>query len=41
VQVRRLAALEVEAAVIRILVEALTSPARLLERFGTGGMLAD
>jgi hypothetical protein len=41
VQVRRLAAQEVEGAVIRILVEALTSPARLLERFGTGGMPAD
>jgi hypothetical protein len=27
--------------VIRILVEALTSPARLLEWFGTGGMPAD
>jgi len=37
----RLAAQEVEGAVIRILVEALTSPARLLERFGTSGMPAD
>jgi hypothetical protein len=40
-QVRRLAAQEVEGAVIRILVEALSSPARLLERFGTGDMPAD
>jgi len=37
----RLAAQEVEGAVIRILVEALTSPAGLLERFGTSGMPAD
>jgi hypothetical protein len=41
VQVRRLAAHEVEGAVIRILVEALTSPERLLEWFGTGSMPAD
>jgi hypothetical protein len=41
VQVRRLAAQEIEGAVIRILVEVLTSPARLLEMFGTGGMPAD
>ena len=34
-QVRCLAAQEVEGAVIRILVGALSSPARLLERFGT------
>jgi len=40
-QVWRLAAQEVEGAVIRILVEALTNPARLLERFGTRGMPAD
>jgi hypothetical protein len=40
-QVWRLAAQEVEGAVIRILVEALSSPARLLERFGTGDMPAD
>jgi hypothetical protein len=40
-QVRRLAAQEVEGAVIRIQVEALSSPARLLERFGTGDMPAD
>ena len=40
-QVWRLAAQEVEGAVIRILIEALTSPERLLERFGTGGMTAD
>jgi site-specific DNA recombinase len=37
----RLPAQEVEGAVIRILVEALTNPARLLERFATGGMPAD
>jgi hypothetical protein len=36
-----LAAQEVEGAVIRILVEALTNPARLLERVGSGGMPAD
>jgi DNA invertase Pin-like site-specific DNA recombinase len=40
-QVWRLAAHEVEGAVIRILVEALTNPARLLERFGTRGMPPD
>jgi site-specific DNA recombinase len=40
-QVWRLAAQEVEGAAIRILVEALTSPARLLEGFGTSGMSAD
>jgi len=40
-QVRRLAAQEVEGAVIRILVEALSSPRKLLERFGTGDMPAD
>jgi len=40
-QVRRLAAQKVEGAVIRILVEALSSPARLLERFATGSMPAD
>jgi len=37
----RLSAHEIEGAVIRILLEALSSPARLLERFGTGGMPAD
>src|SRR6516165_4075884 len=37
----RLTAQEVEGAVIRILVEALNSPARLLERFATAGMPAD
>jgi len=37
----RLPAQEVESAVIRILVEALTNPARLLERFGSGDMTAD
>jgi hypothetical protein len=40
-QVWRLAAQEVEGAVIRILVETLTSPARLVEGFGTSGMPAD
>jgi hypothetical protein len=40
-QVRRLAAHEIEGAVIRILVEALSSSARLLERFGSGDMPAD
>src|SRR4029077_20243696 len=40
-QVWRLAAQEVEGAAIRILAEALTSPARLLEGFGTSGMSAD
>jgi len=40
-QVWRLAAQEVEGAVIRIVVEALTNPARLLERFATAGMPAD
>src|SRR6266481_5840204 len=33
----RLAAREIEDAVIRILADALTSPAMLLERFGTAG----
>jgi len=37
----RLPAQEVEGAVIRILVDALTSTARLLERFGSSGMSAD
>ena len=40
-QVRRLAAHEFEGAVIRIVVETLTSPASLLKRFATGGMPAD
>ena len=34
----RLAAREIEGAVIKILVDALTNPAALLERFGTAGM---
>src|SRR5438309_815587 len=34
----RLAAREIEEAVIRILADALTSPASLVERFGAGGM---
>jgi hypothetical protein len=37
----RLAASEIEEAVIRILADALTSPARLVERFGAGGMCSD
>jgi DNA invertase Pin-like site-specific DNA recombinase len=40
-QVWRLAAQEVDGAAIRILVEALSSPARLLEGFGTSDMSAD
>src|SRR5436190_2057097 len=37
----RLAAKEIEEAVIRILADALTSPARLVERFGAAGMPSD
>src|SRR5438105_5986090 len=37
----RLAAREIEEAVIRILADALTSPARLVERFGATGMPSD
>src|ERR1700730_16661574 len=37
----RLAAREIEEAVIRILADALTSPARLVERFGAVGMPSD
>jgi DNA invertase Pin-like site-specific DNA recombinase len=37
----RLAAREIEEAVIRILADALTSPARLVERFGAAGMTSD
>jgi DNA invertase Pin-like site-specific DNA recombinase len=37
----RLAATEIEEAVIRILGDALTSPARLVERFGAAGMPSD
>jgi DNA invertase Pin-like site-specific DNA recombinase len=37
----RLPAQEVEGAVIRILVEALTNPTKLLEKFGTASMPAD
>src|SRR5437764_373378 len=37
----RLAATEIEEAVIRILADALTSPARLVERFGAAGMPSD
>src|SRR5438067_4103028 len=37
----RLAAREIEEAVIKILADALTSPARLVERFGAGGIRTD
>src|SRR3954468_13546083 len=37
----RLAAREIEEAVIRILADALTSPAKLVERFGAAGMSSD
>src|SRR3954452_907593 len=37
----RLAAREIEEAVIRILADALTSPAKLVERFGAAGMPSD
>src|SRR5207248_4858445 len=37
----RLAAREIEEAVIKILSDALTSPARLVERFGATGMPSD
>jgi site-specific DNA recombinase len=37
----RLAAREIEDAVIRVLADALTSPAMLLERFGTAGIPSD
>src|SRR5207248_8682734 len=37
----RLAAREIEEAVIRILSDALTSPARLVERFDAAGMPSD
>jgi hypothetical protein len=40
-QGRRLAAREVEDAVITILIDALSSPARLLDWFGTSGMSGD
>ena len=40
-QIWRLPAQEVEGAMIRIVVEVLTSPTRLLERFGTSGIPAD
>jgi site-specific DNA recombinase len=38
---RRIGAREIEEAVVRILIEGLTSPARLVERFGTAGMASD
>jgi hypothetical protein len=37
----RLAAREIEEAVLRILIDGLTSPAKLLERFGAAGMPSD
>jgi site-specific DNA recombinase len=37
----RIGAREIEEAVVRILIEGLTSPARLVERFGTAGMASD
>jgi hypothetical protein len=40
-QAWRLAAREIEEAVIRILTDALTSPARLVERFGAPGLPGD
>src|SRR6266436_593946 len=38
---RRIGAREIEDAVVRILIEGLTSPAKLVERFGTAGMASD
>jgi hypothetical protein len=40
-QGRRIGAREIEEAVVRILIEGLTSPAKLVERFGTAGMVSD
>ena len=40
-QGRRLAAREIEEAVIRVLADGLTSPARLVDRFGAAGMPSD
>jgi site-specific DNA recombinase len=40
-QGRRIGAREIEEAVVRILIEGLTSPAKLVERFGTAGMASD
>jgi site-specific DNA recombinase len=40
-QGRRIVAREIEEAVVRILIEGLTSPAKLVERFGTAGMASD
>src|ERR1700745_807312 len=40
-QGRRLAAREIEEAVVRILIEGLTSPAQLIERFDTAGVPSD
>ncbi len=37
----RIVAREIEEAVVRILIEGLTSPAKLVERFGTAGMASD
>jgi hypothetical protein len=40
-QGRRIGAREIEEAVVRILIQGLTSPAKLVERFGTAGMASD
>src|SRR6266852_3227053 len=40
-QGRRIGAREIEEAVVRILIEGLTSPVKLVERFGTAGMVSD
>jgi site-specific DNA recombinase len=40
-QGRRIGAQEIEEAVVRILIEGLTSPAKLVERIGTAGMASD
>src|ERR1700682_5040147 len=40
-QGRRIGAREIEEAVVRILIEGLTSPAKLVERFGTASMPSD
>jgi site-specific DNA recombinase len=40
-QGRRIGAREIEDAVVRILIEGLTSPAKLVEQFGTAGMASD
>jgi site-specific DNA recombinase len=40
-QGRRIGAREIEEVVVRILIEGLTSPAKLVEQFGTAGMASD